>query len=76
MAIDREDFNRLEDRIADGFKQINERLDTLNGRTRKNESDIAVLNERSGGTWFGAVAGGFAGGFTAVGAWALEKLWK
>ena len=76
MAIERGEFQAAVEQIREDIRGVHTRLDALNGRTRKTESDIAVLQERSGGTWLGAVAGGFTGGFTAVGAWALEKLWK
>jgi tetrahydromethanopterin S-methyltransferase subunit G len=46
-----EDLNQLADRIEKRVDkrcgEINERLDTLNGRTRKNEREIAVLQDRS-----------------------------
>lgn len=66
-----EDLNRLADRLearidkrADG---LDERLDLLNGRTRKNENDIAVLKDRSdegkrAGAKWGAGAGAAIGG--------------
>ena len=41
--ISRDEFNRLYDAIKDGFKGTHERLDDLNGRTRVNETEIAVL---------------------------------
>lgn len=47
----------------------NNRLDELNGRTRKAETAIAVLEERSpgkqGGVW-GAVGGAIAGFLTGL----------
>lgn len=50
--------------ILKGIEGINERLDALNGRTRENSEDIAVLKERNpskqGGAW-GALAGGITG---------------
>lgn len=63
--------------IREGVDGINERLDNLNGRTRKNETDIAVLKDRqsdsrqagvSAGRNWGAgagTAGGFLGGVVA-----------
>lgn len=57
--------------IKDRVDEINARLDQINGRTRTNETDIAVLKDRdsqaakSGRNWgAGAgVLGGFLGGF-------------
>lgn len=37
---------RLDSRLDAGFGGINERLDTLNGRTRKNSEDIVVLDQK------------------------------
>ena len=39
-------FTHLE-YIRDGIDGINERLDALNGRTRKVEQDVAVLHDRA-----------------------------
>lgn len=57
--------------IREGIDGVHARLDALNGRTRTNETDIAVLKDRSadarkaGGLW-GAGAGAFVGGVLAV----------
>lgn len=37
---------RLDTRLDKGFGDLNERLDTLNGRTRSLESGVAVLGSR------------------------------
>jgi hypothetical protein len=37
---------RLDSRLDAGFDGINERLDTLNGRTRKNSEDLVVLDQK------------------------------
>jgi hypothetical protein len=37
---------RLDSRLDAGFDGINERLDTLNGRTRKNSEDIVALDQK------------------------------
>ena len=34
--------------VMDGLEKIHHRLDTLNGRTRDTELNIAVLSDRSG----------------------------
>lgn len=50
MALDQADLNDLRDflteRLDKGFGDVNKRLDELNGRTRKAESDIVRLQER------------------------------
>ena len=57
--------DRLEARMREGFKGINDRLDALNGRTRKNENAIAILEDRSPGR-VGMMAGGAASGAIVV----------
>jgi hypothetical protein len=39
--------DRLQEQLRDGFSGVNERLDISNGRTRKNEQEIATLQERT-----------------------------
>ena len=55
------------DQVMAGIAGIHIRLDSLNGRTRLNEQDIAVLKERNpgkqGGIW-GSI-GGFISGIAA-----------
>ena len=50
MGIERDDLNRLEDRLteamAQGFSGVHSRLDALNGRTRTAETNIVRLQER------------------------------
>ncbi len=45
-----QDLDRLyterHEAVMEGIRGINERLDKLNGRTRQNEQDIAVLKDR------------------------------
>lgn len=52
--------------IRDGIDGINERLDALNGRTRKTETAIAVLQDRTTDTRAAKVAGSKYG--AAIGA--------
>lgn len=40
-------LDTLADKMADGFGHVNQRLDTLNGRTRTAEASIAVLQDRT-----------------------------
>jgi hypothetical protein len=49
--------DRLEARMRDGFDGVHTRLDHLNGRTRKSETAIAILQDRSPGR-VGMIAGG------------------
>lgn len=57
MSADRgyDDIRDLRDdlagRISRGFEQVNTRLDVLNGRVRKNEVAIGVLQDRDRLTW-------------------------
>ena len=40
-------FQLILDQMQDGFRGVHDRLDTINGRTRENEKDIAVLKDRA-----------------------------
>lgn len=42
------ELDRLYKLMDDGFNGVHSRLDALNGRTRENEQDIAVLKDRGG----------------------------
>lgn len=74
MVIEKDDLNRLEDRLTEamqaGFSGVHERLDALNGRTRKNSEDIVQLRERVRGiapkSHRGVMAGGIAGAAALV----------
>jgi hypothetical protein len=50
MGIERDDLNRLEDRLtqamAAGFLGVHTRLDDMDGRTRTNENNIIRMQER------------------------------
>ena len=46
MTISREEFGGLREDIRDGFKGINDRLDLVNGRVRKSEIDIGIMQSR------------------------------
>ena len=50
-------FQLLRDDIKEGFREVNERLDGLNGRVRMTEQEVAVLKDRGGrrtAAWGGA----------------------
>ena len=52
-------FQLILDQVQDGFAGIHSRLDTINGRTRQNEQDIAVLKDRGNrntAAWGGGTA--------------------
>lgn len=53
--------------IDAGFAGLNKRLDDLNGRTRDNEMDIAVLKDRGGASRSSSVAWGSGAGAFVVG---------
>lgn len=57
--------DRIEARMRDGFDGINARLDALNGRVRKNETALAILEDRSPGR-VGMLAGGVVSGLVMV----------
>lgn len=64
-------YQDLKEQIREGFKGVNDRLDDLNGRTRKNEQEVAVLKDRSdraertAGT-IGGVVGAVTGAISSV----------
>lgn len=82
MPIDREDFNQLRDDMLRGFAGLNTRLDTLNGRTRETETQlavaktqIAVLQDRSNREWWERlVSGGIGASLVGFGAFFKGKL--
>ena len=45
--LSRDEFEQWMNLLLGEVKGTNERLDMLNGRTRKNEQDIAILYDRS-----------------------------
>ncbi len=47
MTLDRDEFNAFVARVYSGLDGINARLDLVNGRTRKAEEHIAVLESQS-----------------------------
>jgi len=63
--LTRSEVERIEDRLSklmqEGFDGVHHRLDTLNGRTRQCESELAVLKDRSPGR-SASVAGGAVSG--------------
>jgi tetrahydromethanopterin S-methyltransferase subunit G len=72
----KERLSDMKDDIRDDIRGIHDRLDALNGRTRKNESDIAVLQDRDSadrqvakraGRNHGALWGGIIAGLAAAG---------
>lgn len=46
MAIERDEFQHAVTLIREDIKQVHDRLDLLNGRTRANETNIVRLQER------------------------------
>lgn len=50
MDITRDDLHDLRDVLREDIKGVHDRLDDLNGRTRKAEEQIAVLKDRSSNT--------------------------
>jgi tetrahydromethanopterin S-methyltransferase subunit G len=62
MPIDQQDFDRWMQVLRDDIQGVHDRLDTINGRVRTTEQDVAVLHERTGGHGTAAaVGGGIAG---------------
>lgn len=68
------ELDRIYERMDRGFVDLNERLDALNGRTRVNETDIAVLKDRSSSGVAAACGGGVAGAIVAA-VEAMRLLW-
>jgi hypothetical protein len=77
MGIERDEFQSAVAIIREDIHGVHSRLDALNGRTRRNESAIAVLEDRGkDARKLGAAWGGFIGGAVMVAAWLAERLWK
>lgn len=77
MPIEREEFQAAVAFIREDIRGVQTRLDALNGRTRRNERAIDVLQDRSlAHRRHGAAWGGFVGGVLMVAAWLAERLWK
>lgn len=70
MPIDRDEFKDAIDRLYGGIQGVHARLDTLNGRTRTNELDIATIKARF--VAYASAAGAVIGGLT----WLIDKVWK
>lgn len=72
--LSREEFARWMEVLRDDVKGVHERLDMLNGRTRKAETDIAILKDRGTrdpaarwtaiGSGFGAIVAGAVAWFS------------
>lgn len=58
MELSREEFLTHVEIIRADIKGVSDRLDTLNGRTRSVEKDVAVLFDRSEGVKMDATAAG------------------
>ena len=72
--MDERYFQILREDMKAGFEGGHERLDSLNGRTRQNEQDIAVLKDRDQLTTdktarWGAVGAILTGAGAALAAW-------
>lgn len=65
-------FNALREDMKAGFGGVNARLDQLNGRTGRNETAIAILQDRQQRT---AAAWGALSGGALAGALSLIKYW-
>lgn len=71
--ISREELERLYQTLDAGFNGVHSRLDELNGRTRKAENAIAVLEDRGHpAVWGGGIAGMVAA-IAEIGKWFLTK---
>lgn len=73
-SVNSAEFSRWMNLIQDGIKGVHDRLDTLNGRTREVESDVAVLKAQSAtakdpaARWT-AVGSAIGAAIAGVGAW-------
>ena len=65
--LSRAEFERWMQALQRGFDGVHSRLDILNGRTRANEKDIAVLSDRSSEARKGGfIAGGVGAAIVAI----------
>jgi hypothetical protein len=64
--VSQAEFQRWMERLHSEVQGVNARLDVLNGRTRQNETDIAVLKDRSAGGSAAAWGGGIGAVVVAV----------
>ena len=59
--LSREEFESWMHRLCDDIKAVQDRLDLMNGRTRRVESDVAVLQDRGtrdpGARWSAGLVG-------------------
>lgn len=69
--VEREEFQVWMELLRRDIQGVHDRLDTLNGRTREVEQDVAVLKDR--GTRDSAAR---ATGLSGVAASALALLWQ
>lgn len=79
MTVDREELKMWIEDLKHGIDGVHERLDTLNGRTRRTELDIAVLQDRSEIANKRASRAAYAGtgaGAALIGAFELFKWWR
>ncbi len=73
MDVSRDEFYRAIQDIREDIAGVNARLDTLNGRTRSSEQDIAVLKDRGGRQVLGAGGAGAGAGLLLAAAWEWFK---
>ena len=66
MPIEREEFETWMNLLRSDIHGVQDRLDTINGRTRVVEQAIAVLEDRRDTGKAAAWGGGIAGGVVAV----------
>jgi hypothetical protein len=72
--LSRDEFENWMRVLREDIQGVHERLDGLNGRTRRVENKVSVLEDRaSAGRKEGAVAGGIAA--VVVGAAELVRQW-
>lgn len=79
MNVDREELKMWIEDLKCGIQGVHERLDTLNGRTRRSEMDIAVLQDRSELSNKRASRAAYAGtgaGASLIAAFELFKWWR
>lgn len=71
--ISREELDRLYQTLDAGFSGVHSRLDELNGRTRKAENAIAILEDRGHPAAWGGGLGAVIVGIVEGARWMLGK---
>ena len=73
MDVSRDEFYRAIQDVREDIAGVNMRLDTLNGRTRNAEQDIAVLKDRGARQALGAGGAGAGAGLVLAMVWEWFK---